>query len=56
VFVGLAQGWLADPGSQPTAEDIAANLADVSATQPFTIPMSIEDEVIAICERVGVTI
>jgi NAD(P)-dependent dehydrogenase (short-subunit alcohol dehydrogenase family) len=56
VFVGLAQGWLADPGTQPTAEDIAANLAAVSATQPFTIPMSIEEEVMAICERVGVTI
>jgi NAD(P)-dependent dehydrogenase (short-subunit alcohol dehydrogenase family) len=56
VFVGLAHGWLADPGSQPTAEDIAANLAEVSATQPFTIPMSIEEEVMAICERVGVTI
>ena len=56
VFVGLADGWLADPGSQPTAEDIAANLAEVSATQPFAIPMSIEDEVMAICERVGVTI
>src|ERR1700733_1878440 len=56
VVVGLADGWLADPGSQPTAEDIAANLAEVSATQPFAIPMSIEDEVMAICERVGVTI
>jgi NAD(P)-dependent dehydrogenase (short-subunit alcohol dehydrogenase family) len=56
VFVGLARGWLADPGSQPTAEDIATNLAEVSATQPFTIPMSIEEEVMAICERLGVTI
>src|SRR6202047_4404830 len=56
VFVGLADGWLADPGSQPTAEDIAANLAEVSATHPFAIPMSIEYEVMAICERVGVTI
>jgi NAD(P)-dependent dehydrogenase (short-subunit alcohol dehydrogenase family) len=56
VFVGLAQGWLADPGSQPTAEDIASNLAAVSATQPFTIPMSIEEEVMEICKRVGVTI
>lgn len=56
VFVGLAEGWLADPGSQPTAEDIASNLIAVSATQPFTIPMSIEEEVMAICERVGVTI
>ena len=56
VFVGLAEGWLADPGSQPTAEDIASNLIAVSATHPFTIPMSIEEEVMSICERVGVTI
>jgi NAD(P)-dependent dehydrogenase (short-subunit alcohol dehydrogenase family) len=56
VFVGLAEGWLAEPGTRPTAEDIAANLAEVSATQPFTIPMSIEDEVMAICDRVGVAI
>jgi hypothetical protein len=56
VFVGLADGWLAESGSQPTAEDIAANLAEVSATQQFIIPMSIEEEVMAICERVGVSI
>ena len=56
VFVGLAEGWLAEPGSQPTAEDIAEHLAEVSATQPFSIPISIEDEVMAICDRVGVTI
>ena len=28
VFVGLGEGWLAEPGSSPTAEDIAAHLAD----------------------------
>ncbi|MBB3606487.1 NAD(P)-dependent dehydrogenase (short-subunit alcohol dehydrogenase family) [Mycolicibacterium sp. BK556] len=56
VFVGLADGWLAESGSQPTAEDIAANLAEVSATQQFIIPMSIEEEVMAICDRVGVSI
>jgi NAD(P)-dependent dehydrogenase (short-subunit alcohol dehydrogenase family) len=56
VFVALADGWLAESGSQPTAEDIAANLAEVSATEKFIIPMSIEEEVMAICERVGVSI
>jgi NAD(P)-dependent dehydrogenase (short-subunit alcohol dehydrogenase family) len=56
VFAGLAEGWLAEPGSQPTAEDIAANLAEVSAAQPFTIPMSIEEEVMAICARLGVSV
>src|SRR5262245_27898703 len=56
VFVGLGEGWVAEPGTEPTAEDIAANLPKVSAEQPFSIPMSIVDEVMAICEQVGVTI
>jgi NAD(P)-dependent dehydrogenase (short-subunit alcohol dehydrogenase family) len=55
VFVGLAEGWLAKPGHTPTAEDIAAHVTDVSATQPFTVPMSIVDEVIGICQRLGIT-
>ena len=55
VFVGLGEGWLAQPGSNPTADDIAAHLTNVSATDPFTIPMSIFDEVFAICERLGIT-
>lgn len=55
VFVGLGEGWLAEPGSRPTADDIATQLAEVSATQPFTVPGSIFDEVFAICERLGIT-
>ena len=55
VFVGLGEGWLAKPGSHPTAEDIAAHLGDVSATEPFTVPMSIVDEVLGICARLGIT-
>jgi NAD(P)-dependent dehydrogenase (short-subunit alcohol dehydrogenase family) len=53
-FVGLGHGWLADPGSKPTADDIAGHLTDISATDPFTIPTSIVDEVMDICTRVGV--
>jgi NAD(P)-dependent dehydrogenase (short-subunit alcohol dehydrogenase family) len=53
--VGLAEGWLADPDSAPTADDIATHLAEVSATEPFTVPTSIFDEVAAICDRLGVT-
>jgi hypothetical protein len=56
VFVGLGEGWLAEPGSKPTAEDIAAHLNEVSATQPFSVPMSIVDEILGICERVGVSL
>ncbi len=55
VFVGLADGWLAAPGSEPTADDVAAHLADVSATVPFTVPGSIFDEVAAIADRLGIT-
>jgi len=55
VFVGLGEGWLAEPGSLPTAEDIVAHLGDVSATDPFTVPMSTVDEVIGICSRLGIT-
>jgi NAD(P)-dependent dehydrogenase (short-subunit alcohol dehydrogenase family) len=55
VFVGLGEGWLAEPGSRPTAEDIAAHLGAVSATEPFSVPMSIVDEVLGVCVRLGIT-
>jgi NAD(P)-dependent dehydrogenase (short-subunit alcohol dehydrogenase family) len=56
VFVGLGEGWLAEPHSKPTADDIAAHLDEVSATEPFTVPGSIFEEVFAISDRLGVTI
>jgi NAD(P)-dependent dehydrogenase (short-subunit alcohol dehydrogenase family) len=55
VFVGLGHGWLAKSGSNLTADDIAAHFTDVSATEPFTVPMSIFDEVLGVCERLGIT-
>jgi NAD(P)-dependent dehydrogenase (short-subunit alcohol dehydrogenase family) len=55
VFVGLGEGWLADRGSVPTADDIAAHFGQMSAIEPFTVPMSILDEVAGICERLGIT-
>jgi NAD(P)-dependent dehydrogenase (short-subunit alcohol dehydrogenase family) len=54
VFVGLGHGWLAEPDSTPTADDIAAHLPEISAVEPFTIPGSIFEEVFAVCERLGV--
>jgi NAD(P)-dependent dehydrogenase (short-subunit alcohol dehydrogenase family) len=54
VFVGLGQGWLTDPGSAPTADDIAAHLPEVSATEPFTVPASIFEEVFGVCAQLGV--
>jgi NAD(P)-dependent dehydrogenase (short-subunit alcohol dehydrogenase family) len=53
VFAGLGEGWLAPRGSEPSAEDIAARLGQVSAIQPFTVPSSIADEVMQLCARRG---
>jgi NAD(P)-dependent dehydrogenase (short-subunit alcohol dehydrogenase family) len=55
VFIGLGQGWLAEPGSRPTADDVAAHLAEVSATEPFSVPASIFEEVAEIGARLGIT-
>ena len=38
MFIGLGEGWLADRGSEPTADDIAAHLAEISATDEFSDP------------------
>jgi NAD(P)-dependent dehydrogenase (short-subunit alcohol dehydrogenase family) len=54
VFIGLGQGWLAEPGSRPTVDDVAAHLAEVSATEPFSVPASIFDEVSGVCARLGI--
>ena len=55
VFVGLGEGWAAEPGSALSADEIAAHLTDVSSTKSFTVPMSIFDEVVAVCARLGIT-
>lgn len=39
--------------SDPTAADIAEHLPEISAAEPFTIPGSIFEEVLAVCERLG---
>jgi NAD(P)-dependent dehydrogenase (short-subunit alcohol dehydrogenase family) len=52
-FIGLAQGWVAERGRTPTADDIATHFDEISATSPFIIPGSIIDEVLEICERVS---
>jgi hypothetical protein len=55
VFVGLAEGWLADVASTPTAEDIEAHLEQISSTEKFIVPASIVDEVLEVCARRGVS-
>jgi NAD(P)-dependent dehydrogenase (short-subunit alcohol dehydrogenase family) len=54
VFIGLGQGWLAEPGSRPTVDDVAAHLAEMSATEPFSVPTSIFDEVLGVCARLEI--
>lgn len=55
VFVGLGEGWFAAKDSDPSADDIEAHLSEVSATEPFTVPDSIFEEVFAVAARLGVT-
>lgn len=55
VFVGLGQGWSADAEHDPTADDIAAHLDTVSATEPYLVPESIVDEVLDVCDRLDIS-
>jgi NAD(P)-dependent dehydrogenase (short-subunit alcohol dehydrogenase family) len=55
VFVGLGDGWLADAGSEPTAEDVAAHFAEMSSIERFIVPSSIFDEVTEVCGALGIT-
>ena len=55
VFIALAEGWLGDRERAPTADDIAANIEQMSAVEPYTVPASIFDEVAGICTRLGIT-
>ncbi|MGV0605582.1 SDR family NAD(P)-dependent oxidoreductase [Mycolicibacterium sp. XJ1904] len=55
VFIGLSEGWLAPRDGDPTAEDIGGHLDAVAATEPFTVPGSIYDEVFAVTRRLGMS-
>ena len=54
VFVGLGEGWAAEPGSEPTAEDVDGHIDEVSVTTPFIVPDSIFDEVADTCRFLGI--
>jgi NAD(P)-dependent dehydrogenase (short-subunit alcohol dehydrogenase family) len=56
VFAGLGEGWVAPRDAVPTAEDVAAHIDEVSATEPFSVPASIVDEVLAICAQRGIAV
>ena len=55
VFVALGHGWLADPDTDPAAEDIETQLEDISSIEPFIVPDSIVDEVLQVCDRRGIS-
>ena len=54
VFVGLGDGWVADREHNPTAEDMAEHLGSIAATEPYTVPDSIFDEVFKVCSQIGI--
>ena len=54
-FIGLGHGWLADTDGTVTADDITAHIAEISATEKFVIPDSIVDEVLEVCDRLGIS-
>jgi NAD(P)-dependent dehydrogenase (short-subunit alcohol dehydrogenase family) len=43
-FVGLAPGWFAGNGAEPSAEDIAAHIEDIRKQDGYIVPDSIADE------------
>jgi NAD(P)-dependent dehydrogenase (short-subunit alcohol dehydrogenase family) len=53
VFVGLSEGWLAPAGTKPSVDDIAAHEAAITATERFSIPRSLFDEIAETCARRG---
>jgi NAD(P)-dependent dehydrogenase (short-subunit alcohol dehydrogenase family) len=54
-FMGLTEGWLADPaGPPPSADDIAAHYDEIASTESFTVPMSAFEEIIGVCSRLGI--
>lgn len=54
VFVGVGDGWLADRETDPSVEDVADHLAAISATEPFSVPMTVADEIVAVLGQLGV--
>ena len=48
VFWGLGQGWFAGKDAHPTAEDIAANFAQIDGQEGYIVPGSTTDEIMAL--------
>jgi NAD(P)-dependent dehydrogenase (short-subunit alcohol dehydrogenase family) len=56
VFIGLGDGWMAEPGAKPSADDIAAHLQELTTTTPFTVPGSLHEEINETCARRGIAL
>ncbi|SFG46897.1 NAD(P)-dependent dehydrogenase, short-chain alcohol dehydrogenase family [Novosphingobium sp. CF614] len=54
VFSGYGEGWLSEAGSTPSAEDMAARIAQLDSTDGFFVPESSVDETIAVCRQRGI--
>jgi NAD(P)-dependent dehydrogenase (short-subunit alcohol dehydrogenase family) len=48
IFVGLAKGWMAGKGSRPSLEDVRDHMNDIMNTDGFTVPSSINDEMMVL--------
>lgn len=48
VFTGLAPGWFAGKGSTPSVEDVAANLDEIRAEDGYSVPASLNDEMMLV--------
>jgi NAD(P)-dependent dehydrogenase (short-subunit alcohol dehydrogenase family) len=53
VFVGLAPGWFAGRDAVPSADDVAAHWAQISALDGYTVPFGIYDEAAEIMKLLG---
>ena len=56
VFVGVSDGWLADDGVRPSAEDLLDHLDLVTATDPYIVPGSLVDEMDDVARKRGTTV
>lgn len=54
VFVGVGEGWVAGRGSIATADDILDHLDEVRATDPYTVPASLIDEMADVARLTGI--
>ena len=53
VFIGLGEGWMTD-ATEPTAEDIAEHLVDITNSEPYTIPGGVSDEMALLLQRLRI--